>query len=314
MSILGCPNKSPPLILRRSGARPSLEGWMTDRDPAATLSQRSDEGRHCVPTPSKRSVLITGAASGIGAATARRFAKPGWFVGIADIDAEAATALAGQLGPAASIAIALDVRDEAAWARAVAAFGEASGGRLDALVNNAGLLAAGPIEEVPAETLRAMIDVNLTGAVLGVQACLPLLTATPGARIVNVASISGLRAFPEAAVYSATKYALRGLGEALRDELAPAGVAVSTVYPAFAATAMMEAGRNGVDERLLSRLEAAGLKHYAPETIAKAIWKAVKRQRDEAGAGGQARTLRFLAATSPPLLRLLWRRRWRRGN
>jgi len=266
-----------------------------------------------VPAAPKRAVLITGAASGIGAATARLFAKHGWFVGIADIDAGAATALATELGKEAATPITLDVRDDADWARAVAAFGQTSGGRLDALINNAGQLTAGPIEHTPADKLRAMVDINLTGAILGVQACLPLLKATPGARIVNVASITGLRALPEASVYSATKYALRGLSEALRDELAPDGVAVSTVYPAFTATAMMDAERGGVDDRLLQRLEAGGLKLYAPESIAKAIWKAVERRHDEAGAGGLGRGMRFLATTSPPLLKLLWWRR-RRGH
>lgn len=256
-----------------------------------------------------RAVLITGAASGIGAATARRFADDGWFVGVADIDGKGAKVLADELGAdelgaARALALALDVRDEAAWARAVETFGAATSGRLDVLINNAGLLASGPLVDMPAEKLRAMVDVNLTGAVLGVQACLALLKATPGARIVNVASIAGLRAMPEAAVYSATKYALRGLSQALRDELKPFGVAVSTVYPAFAATPMLT---DGVDARLLARLEAAGFRHYAASSIAKAIWKAVIRGRDEAGAGGQARLMRILAATCPPLLALVWR-------
>jgi len=249
-------------------------------------------------------VLITGAASGIGAATARRFARDGWLVGIADIDGKGAKALAGELGPEQALALTLDVRDEAAWARAVESFAGASGGRLDALINNAGLLAAGPLADTPAEKLRTMVDVNLTGAVLGVQACLALLKATPGARIVNVASISALRAMPQAAVYSATKYALRGLSQALRDELKPHGVAVSTVYPAFAATPMLA---GGIDAKVLAQLEAAGFRHYAAESIAKAIWKAVIRGRDEVGAGGQARLMRHLAVTSPPLLALLWR-------
>jgi NAD(P)-dependent dehydrogenase (short-subunit alcohol dehydrogenase family) len=257
-----------------------------------------------VAAETSRSVLITGAASGIGAATARRFAEAGWFVGVADIDGKAAKALADELGPACAMALALDVRDEDGWERAAAAFGAATGGRLDALINNAGLLASGPLADMPAATLRAMVDVNLTGAVLGVQACLPLLKAAPGARIVNVASIAGLRAMPQAAVYSATKYAVRGLSQALRDELAPHGVAVSTVYPAFAATPMLA---GGIDAKLLAELEAAGFRHYAAESIAKAIWKAVSRGRDEAGAGGQARLMRLLAATCPPLLALLWR-------
>jgi len=257
-----------------------------------------------VAAKSTRAVLITGAASGIGAATARRFADDGWFVGVADIDGKGAKALAAELGEERALALALDVRDEASWARAVETFGDATGGRLDALINNAGLLASGPLADMPANTLRAMIDVNLTGAVLGVQACLARLKTTPGARIVNVASIAGLRAMPEAAVYSATKYALRGLSQALRDELRPHGVAVSTVYPAFASTPMLA---GALDAKLRARLEAAGFRHYAASSIAKAIWKAVTRGRDEAGAGGQARFMRLLAASCPPLLTLLWR-------
>jgi NAD(P)-dependent dehydrogenase (short-subunit alcohol dehydrogenase family) len=251
----------------------------------------------------RRTALITGAASGIGAATARRFAADGWFVGIADIDSDRARALAEEIGPEQAVALTLDVRDEESWAGTVERFAAAAGGRLDTLINNAGLLATGPLTDAPPETLRAMIDVNLTGPVLGVQACLQLLKAAPGSRIVNVASIAGLRAMPDAAVYSATKYALRGLSQALRDELKSHGIAVSTVYPAFAATPMLS---DCVDAKVLARLEAAGLRHYAATSIAKAIWKAVTRGRDEAGAGGQARLMRMLAVTCPPLLALLW--------
>ncbi|HUT49602.1 MAG TPA: SDR family NAD(P)-dependent oxidoreductase [Alphaproteobacteria bacterium] len=281
--------------------------WLLAAFPVKLGPSGTAEGPGNVKAVSTRTVLITGAASGIGAATARRFVDGGWFVGLADIDAEGAAALARDLGTERALALTLDVRDDAAWARAAEAFGNATGGRLDALINNAGLLAAGPLADLPADRLRAMVDVNLTGAALGVQACLPLLKATPGARIVNVASISGLRAMPEAAVYSATKYALRGLSQALRDELRPSGVAVSTVYPAFAATPMLAAGGNGVDAKLLARLDVAGFRHYTAESIAKAIWKAVTRGRNEAGAGGQARAMRLLAATCPPLLALLWR-------
>ena len=263
----------------------------------------------------RRSVLITGAASGIGAATARRLAEAGWLVGLGDVDDEGAAALAkalaDELGEGRALALALDVRDEAAWARAVEAFGTASGGRLDVLINNAGLLMAGPLAEMPVAKLRDLVEVNLTGAVLGVQACLPLLAATPGARIVNIASIAGLRALPEAAVYSATKFALRGLGQALRDELKPLGVAVSTVYPGFARTPMLAGA--GFDATLEARLEAGGFDTYSANTIAKAVVKAVLRGRDEAGAGSQGRALRMLAAVSPPLLALIWRLGQRRA-
>jgi NAD(P)-dependent dehydrogenase (short-subunit alcohol dehydrogenase family) len=115
-----------------------------------------------VAADTKRAVLISGAASGIGAAAVRRFARDGWFIGIADIDGKSAKALADELGEESALALPLDVRDDASWADTVAAFGAATGGRLDALINNAGLLASGPLAEMPADKLRAMVDVNLT--------------------------------------------------------------------------------------------------------------------------------------------------------
>ena len=254
-----------------------------------------------------RAAFITGAASGIGAATARRFARAGWLVGLWDIDEKGAVRLAAEIGSDKSVAGALDVRDPEAWAKAAERFGAAAGGRMDVLVNNAGVLAVGPFEDLPSERVRALVEVNLMGPIHGIRASLPLLRATKGARIVNLASLTALRAIEGAAVYGATKHAVRGLSHALRAELKPAGVAVTVVYPTFVETPMMAPGAGGVDAALRERLAIGGFKFYPPETIAEAIWKAVERGWDEVGGSNQGRFIRFLAASCPPLLGLLWR-------
>lgn len=180
------------------------------------------------------------------------------------------------------------------------------------LFNNAGIIAEGCIAAVPLERLRAMVETNLMGAVLGVRACLPLLKATTGARIVNAASIAGIEALPTAAVYSATKFAILGLTRALAIELAPAGVGVTAVIPGFVDTPMVE-GANGNHLRpVQDRLAAAGFKFYGPDTVAKAVFRAVARGRPEIAAGGQARWIRVLARMAPWLLSALWRRGARR--
>jgi NAD(P)-dependent dehydrogenase (short-subunit alcohol dehydrogenase family) len=263
-----------------------------------------------------KTVLITGAASGIGAATARRFAKAGWTVGVADIDAVRAKALAceiaGEAGAPRAFALTLDVADPVSWQAAVAAFAQTTAGRMDVLFNNAGIVAEGALAEVPLERIRAMLDTNLMGAILGVRACLPLLQATPGARIVNTASIAGIAALPTAAVYSATKSAILGLSRALAAELAPKGVGVTAVVPGFIDTPLVE-GANGRNRRpIQEQLVAAGLKLYSPDTVAKAVLRAVERGAPEIAAGGQARWIRFLSLTAPWLLSALWRRGARR--
>ena len=171
------------------------------------------------------SVLVTGAGRGIGRAVALRMAGRGWEVhaGVRREEDGAALqeAATGTLHP-----VMVDVAD----ADQVAALPDAVGGRLDAVVNNAGIVVSGPVEAVSAEDLRRQLEVNVVAQVSVTQAVLPLLRAT-GGRVVFVGSISGRVASPFLGAYSASKFALEAIADALRMELRPWDIRVVLVEP-----------------------------------------------------------------------------------
>jgi NAD(P)-dependent dehydrogenase (short-subunit alcohol dehydrogenase family) len=198
-------------------------------------------------------VVVTGASSGIGWATALVLAHEGWwvFAGIRQgSDGEALLAAAAAIGAGALLQpIRLDVTNEASIAAAaeIAAKLNVRGDRLVGLVNNAGIAVAGPIEEIPLTRLRAVLEVNVVGAVATTQALLPLLRAGRG-RIVNVSSVSGRVASPFLGPYAASKFALEALSDALRVELAPWGLKVVLVEPGPVATPIWGKGEAMADE------------------------------------------------------------------
>ena len=190
--------------------------------------------------PGKKAVFITGAASGIGRAAAILFAERGWFVGLYDVDGEGLSATRRALPPASACDGVLDVTDLAAFRAAVDAFAAASGGRMDALFQSAGVLDMGLFADIPPERATRMIDINVRGVVHGVYAALPLLERTGRATIVTMGSGSAVYGTPEFAVYSGTKFFVRGLTEALDIELRRRGVRVVDVMPLYVATPMIE--------------------------------------------------------------------------
>ena len=169
----------------------------------------------------RRIVLVTGATSGIGAATAKAFAARG-----DQVFGAARTPVDGEAGQV----LRLDVRDEASVATCLAEVERRAGG-LDVLVNNAGVMLFGPVEEVPLSEARALFETNFWGVARVVNAALPLLRRSEGARIINVGSIAGTSAIPMNGFYAATKHALAGYTEALRHEASTFGVKVSLVEP-----------------------------------------------------------------------------------
>ena len=166
----------------------------------------------------RKSIFITGAASGIGAETARHFSKRGWFCGLYDVNTAGLDAVEAEIGASNCMKAKLDVRNREDWAAATKDFGEATEGAMNVLFNNAGIGRHGWFEDITGEDNDAIIDINVKGVVNGVQAALPLLKATSGARVVNTASTAGVVGSPQLAVYSATKFAVRGLTEALDAE------------------------------------------------------------------------------------------------
>lgn len=190
--------------------------------------------------------LITGGASGIGAALAKELVSRGASVVLADRQLEMAEKLATDLGDAAR-AVALDVREQETFAAVVRSVREKEG-RIDYFFNNAGIGIGGAIEEHEVEDWRYIIDVNLMGVVYGVNAVYPILLEQGFGHIVNTASMAGQIACPGLTAYATTKHAVVGLSRSLRAEAASRGVRVSAFCPGVIRTAILDGG--GVFGRL----------------------------------------------------------------
>lgn len=217
---------------------------------------------------SRPAIFITGAAAGIGRATAELFAAQGWFVGLYDLAESAAQALCEQIGTDRSMYGKLDTSDAVAFDAALEAFFKAAGGRLDLLFNCAGIVATGDFANIPLARHRRIVEVNLLGVLNGCHLGLHYLRQTPGARVINMASASALYGSPAFASYSASKFAVRGLTEALNIEWARYGVRVMDLLPLFVATPMVSNVAHvavSVD-RLGVRLQAAD--------VARTVWRA----------------------------------------
>lgn len=192
-------------------------------------------------TAPQKVALVTGAARGIGLATAKRFLTEGWRVALLDIDGENLKRTYAALAkPDVTIAITCDVADAQGVARAVETIKEKFG-RLDALVNNAGIAIFKPILDVTYEDWSRVLAVNLTGPFLCTQAAAPLMRETGGGAIVNITSISGLRASTLRTAYGTSKAGLAHLTQQQAIELASLGIRVNAVAPGPVDTAMAKA-------------------------------------------------------------------------
>jgi short-subunit dehydrogenase len=190
------------------------------------------------------SVLVTGASSGIGAATARRFARAGARLTICARRLDRLHEVADQCRHAGAAAVVVRRTDmtRPADVRAFVAGALRDFDRVDVLVNNAGIGWRGRFQEMSEESLRALVETNLVGPSLAVQAVLPPMLEANAGVIINVSSVAGFRANPYSAFYSATKYALTGLSHALRGELSGTGVKVCAVYPGTTRTEFFGGG------------------------------------------------------------------------
>ncbi|HTY31948.1 glucose 1-dehydrogenase [Mycobacterium sp.] len=180
--------------------------------------------------------LISGGARGMGASHARLLVEEGARVVIGDILDDEGKALAEEIGDAARY-VHLDVTQPDQWDAAVAtATGEF--GKLDVLVNNAGIVALGQLRNFDLGKWQKVIDVNLTGTFLGMRAAVDPMTAAGGGSIINVSSIEGLRGAPAVHPYVASKWAVRGLAKSAALELAPLNIRVNSIHPGFIRTPM----------------------------------------------------------------------------
>jgi 3alpha(or 20beta)-hydroxysteroid dehydrogenase len=175
--------------------------------------------------------LISGAARGMGKAEALLFAAEGAKVAVCDVRDDEGKAVAAAIGPAA-LYHHLDVTREEDWAAGVAAT-ERAFGRLDVLVNNAGIGEGAPLAEMTLESYRRVTEVNQTGVFLGMRAAVAPLTRAGGGSIINVSSIDGMIGMDLCLAYVASKWAVRGMTKTAARELAARGIRVNSIHPGF---------------------------------------------------------------------------------
>jgi NADP-dependent 3-hydroxy acid dehydrogenase YdfG len=186
-------------------------------------------------------VVITGASSGMGEAAARHLAAQGAAVVLGARRMERLRALAGEIAAAGGKALALqtDVTDRGQVQRLVDAAVE-SCGRIDVLVNNAGIMPLSPLERLKVEEWDRMIDVNLKGVLYGIAAALPHMKAQRSGHIINLSSVAGHKLFGGSAVYSATKFGVRALSEGLRQEVKPYNIRTTIISPGAVKTELLD--------------------------------------------------------------------------
>ena len=253
----------------------------------------------------QRSIFITGGGSGIGRATARHFAARGWFVGVGDINEAGMAETLALISGEAKWAGRLDVRDRAAWDKVLAEFAAAAGGRIDVLLNNAGVGTGGSLAELDPDEIDRCLDINLKGVLYGAQAAYPYLKASaPGSALVNLASAAGIAGSAGMSVYCATKFGVRAVSESLDAEWAEDKIKVASVCPGFIETPLLNGtGNRKSNEPIRERVKAAGLEITPVERVAEAVWEAVHGDKLDYFVGATARRMAFAKRWMPARLR-----------
>ncbi|HUJ04775.1 MAG TPA: SDR family oxidoreductase [Streptosporangiaceae bacterium] len=250
-----------------------------------------------------RVAIVTGGASGIGAALVRALAARGTTVVIADVDEAGAKAVADEIGGTSSAA-ALDVRDAGAVADLVTGVA-GEHGRLDLMFNNAGIAVGGTVDEMTLDHWDRVIDVNLRGVVHGIHAAYPVMLRQGDGHIVNTASLAGLVPGPGLAPYAAAKHAVVGISLSLRAEAANRGVRVSAICPGFVNTPLL--GRVNPDlPQTQTGANAAALartlgKLYEADALAQDVLRGITRNQALIVAPGSARFAWRMARYAPGL-------------
>jgi NAD(P)-dependent dehydrogenase (short-subunit alcohol dehydrogenase family) len=233
-----------------------------------------------------RIAVVTGGGSGIGRALVHAFAGEGAHVIVADIEPEAAEAVAAEVRQqeVRTLAVPTDVADPASL-QSLADQVEREFGHVNVLCNNAGVYLAGSLADATREEWAWLLAVNLYGVIEGVRAFLPLLRRAGAgqAHIINTASGAGLTPAPGIGVYNTTKYAVVGFSETLRRDLAPEGIGVSVLCPGGVNTRIFEAGRNRQEQFggpvTLAEPRTAGLPQLEPAAVAALVLRGIKENR-----------------------------------
>lgn len=188
-------------------------------------------------------VVVTGAASGIGRALAQQLSGDGAHLALSDVNMAGLEETKASLKGSGKVTLhTLDVADRAAW-EAYAETVIADHGQVDAIVNNAGVALSQTIEKMSYEDIEWIMNINFWGVVYGTKTFLPLLKERPEAAIINISSIFGIIALPTQSAYNASKFAVRGFTESLRQELKNTNVMVTTVHPGGIKTNIVRNGR-----------------------------------------------------------------------
>ena len=250
-----------------------------------------------------KSIFITGAASGLGREVARYFANVGWFVGLADVNMTGLAETAKMLPSGMSSVHELDVTDRSQWAAAVADFGKHTGGHMTVLFNNAGIGSGGPIQDMTDEDIDRMIAINLTGVISGTRACFELLKNTPDACVLYTSSAAGIYGSANLSVYSATKFAVRGLAEAHDIEWRGLGIKSRSLMPGFIDTNIIGAVVPGSNMTGKDKLKSAGIEVSPVSIIGPAAWEAIHGNKVHTTVNKMAKQLAFGARWFPGRLR-----------
>jgi len=262
-------------------------------------------------TVSGKRVLVTGAASGIGRATAIACARRGARLFLTDLNAAPLDAVADEIGGAVEYVEALDISDYDAVA-AMAGEIHAAHGSLDVVMNIAGIAVWGEVDTLAHEQWRRVVDVNLMGPIHVIESFLPaMIAAGRGGHLVNVSSAAGLFGLPWHAPYSATKFGLRGLSEVLRFDLRRHDIGVSLVCPGAVETGLVDTVEiAGIDrhhpqiERFSAHFRRRAI---APETAAERIIRGIERDRYWVYTSDDIRLAYFVQRCCEPLYRLSMR-------
>lgn len=220
----------------------------------------------------KQSILITGAAGGIGRETALLFARKGWFVGIFDVNKTGLETVESEIGKTNCFSGIMDITDLRGVQNGIDAFVAQTGGKLDVLLNNAAIMRFGHFENVDLEGHHNIIDVNVKGFLNCIYHSLKYLKQTPGSRIINMSSMATIYGIPDFAVYAATKCAISSMTEALNLELEKYDIFVCDIKPPVVKTPILEGSEDVYSFKVLKFF-------MDPSKVAKAIWKAAHRRK-----------------------------------
>lgn len=248
----------------------------------------------------QKSIFISGGAAGIGREVALKFHNSGWIVGAYDID-EAGLAKLKAEAPGI-VTGKLDVTDYASWEEALADFMTHTGGKLDVLDNNAGIIGDFDIAEQPAGLIAKQVEINCTGVTFGAKAAYPYLKATKGSHMVSMGSASGIYGQPHITPYSASKFYVHGFTQAMSLEWRKDGIRVVNIMPLWVKTALADV------EAKSTKLLGVRIR---TEDVANAVWKSVhpknwfERQRQDYSVSTPDLVLRLSARLAPaPIVRL----------